>query len=460
MIFEQFYLGCLSQASYLIGDREAGVAAVVDPRRDISEYLAAAERYGLRIDYVLETHFHADFVSGHLELAAATGAEIVYGAAADTDFPSRLLDDGERLKLGDLVIECRATPGHTPESVSYVVYEQADAADPYAVLTGDTLFVGDVGRPDLAAGSGLSPETMARQLYRSLHDQLLTLPDDTRVYPAHGAGSACGRSLSTETWSTIGDQRVTNYALRLPDEERFVAAVIADQPVAPPYFAVDSELNRQARPLLDEAAPPPPLDIDAVLARVHAGAQVLDTRSPQDFATGHLRGSLNVGLESRFAEYAGDVVDPARPIVLVTDAGSELEAKVRLARVGFDRIEGHLARPEQAFVERPDLVVSGSRLRADELAERQAALGDLVLLDVRNPSEVEEGAVPGAVTIPLPSLVAGLGRLDPARPTVVYCAGGYRSSTAASLLRSEGFADVSDLIGGYGAWTGSRRAPA
>jgi hydroxyacylglutathione hydrolase len=228
--------------------------------------------------------------------------------------------------------------------------------------------------------------------------------------------------------------------------------VVADQPIAPPYFAVDSELNRQARSLLDEASPPPALDVDDVLAQQDAGARVLDTRSPQDFAAGHLRGSVNIGLEGRFAEYAGDVLDPSRSIVLVADPGQELEAKVRLARVGFDRVAGHLAEPEQAFIARPEVVVTASRLRADELAERRTDLADLVLVDVRNPAEVDAGAVPGAVTIPLPALVTGLDGLDPTRPTVVYCASGYRSSTAASLLRSEGFADVSDLIGGFAAW--------
>jgi glyoxylase-like metal-dependent hydrolase (beta-lactamase superfamily II)/rhodanese-related sulfurtransferase len=453
MIFEQYYLGCLSQASYLIGDETTGVAAVVDPRRDIGEYLADAERHGLRIAHVLETHFHADFVSGHLELAAVTGAEICYGVAAETDYPVRHLAHGERLALGEVELECRSTPGHTPESVCYLVFERGDDVAPVAVLTGDTLFVGDVGRPDLLAAAGATPESMARRLFRSLRDELLTLPDETRVYPAHGAGSACGRSLASETWSTIGDQRLTNYALRLTDEDAFVAAITDGQPEAPPYFSIDSQLNRQQRPLLDEEHPPPVLDWDALMGHVADGAAILDTRSPQDFAAGHVRSSVNVGLDGRFAELAGEVLDPGHPVVLVSDDGSELEAKIRLGRVGFDRILGALERPEAVLAAHPDDVVTGSRLRADELAERMAELDGLLLVDVRGPGETEAGTIPGAVEIPLPALARELDRLDPERPTVVYCASGFRSSIAASVLRAQGFADVSDLLGGYAAWS-------
>lgn len=452
MLFKQYYLGCLSQASYLIGDERTRRAVVVDPRRDISEYLNDAANQGLRIDYVLETHFHADFVSGHLELAASTGAEIYFGEAATTDFPVRHLAHGERISIGDVAIECRATPGHTPESVCYVVYEHHLDAAPAAVLTGDTLFVGDVGRPDLSAAAGMTPEAMARQLYRSVHRELLSLPDATRVYPAHGAGSSCGRALSTETWSTIGEQRATNYAVRLPDEERFVAAITQDQPDAPPYFAFDSELNRRRRGLLDEDHGPRPLDLPRVVAAMAAGAEVIDTRSPQQFAAGHLRGSINVGLEGRFAEFAGDVLDPAQPVVLVGDDGTALEAKVRLGRVGFDDVLGSLSDPEAALANHPEAVATASRLRADELAQRLDTVDGLALLDVRNPAEVEAGSLPGAITVPLPAVRRDFGRLDPARPTVVYCASGYRSSIAASFLRSRGFADVSDLLGGFAAW--------
>jgi len=425
---------------------------VVDPRRDIHQYLADADANGLTIAYVLETHFHADFVSGHLELAAVTGAEICYGQAAETDFPVRHLAHGERLTLGDVLIECRATPGHTPESVCYLVFEHQGDDLPWAVLTGDTLFVGDVGRPDLLAAAGATPESMARRLYRSLHTELLTLPDATRVYPAHGAGSACGRSLSSETWSTIGDQRHTNYALRLGDQDSFVAAIAEGQPDAPPYFEVDSQLNRRQRPLLDEEHAPPALELDDLRARLAEGAVLLDTRSPQDFAAGHLRSSINVGLDGRFAEYAGDVLDPDRPVVLVTDDGAELEAKVRLGRVGFDRIVGHVARPGATLAAHPEAVETASRLRADELVARMETVDDLTIVDVRGLAETDAGTIPGAVVIPLPALPRELGRLDPRRPTVVYCASGFRSSIAASLLRARGFTDVSDLVGGHAAW--------
>ena len=265
MKFEQYYLECLSQASYLVGDETTGLAAVVDPRRDVAEYVADAEAAGLRIVYVIETHFHADFLSGHLELAAATGAEIIFGAAVEPDFPARLVSDGERISLGEVVLEFRATPGHTPESISIVVYEHADDREPWGVLTGDTLFIGDVGRPDLLASLGVTADELGGMLYDSLHQKLLTLPDGTRVWPAHGAGSACGKNLSTATMSTIGEQRATNYALQPMSRQRFVELVTEGQPAAPDYFVHDAILNRRQRGLLDESAPRP-LTVDEVLA--------------------------------------------------------------------------------------------------------------------------------------------------------------------------------------------------
>jgi len=453
VIFTQYYLDCLSQASYLIGDETTGQAVVVDPQRDVAAYLADAEAAGLKIRYVVETHFHADFVSGHLELADQTGAEICYGEAAETEFPSKKVADGERISLGDVVLEFRATPGHTPESMSVVVYEHPDDAVPYGVLTGDTMFIGDVGRPDLLAAAGLTPQDMAGQLYHSLREKLLTLPDDTRVFPAHGAGSACGKNLSTETSSTIGDQRATNHALAPMSEADFVAMVTEGQPTTPLYFSFDASRNRQVHDLLDEQHAPVPLDLDAVLDRQRGGVVVLDTRLAQDFAGGHLPGSINVGLEGRFAEYAGEVLTPDDRIVLVSDEGSELEAKVRLARIGFDGVVGYLERPAAAMLDRPEVNERASRLTASELADRMAEVGDLVLVDVRNPGEVDATATIGdAVRLPMPRLTSGLDSLDPSRPTVVYCAGGYRSSIAASVMRRAGFTDVSELLGGYQAW--------
>ncbi len=458
MFFRQYYLGCLSHASYLVGDTTTGRAAVVDPQRDVAEYLADAEANGLRIEHVLETHFHADFLSGHLELAAATGARIGYGRAAEgrVGFPIDTYTDGDRIELGEpgegLVLEIRETPGHTPESISIVVWERAGDEVPYGVLTGDTLFIGDVGRPDLLSSVGVTADELARQLHRSLHDRLLTLPDATRVLPAHGAGSACGKHLSTETVSTIGEQRRTNYALAPMTEDEFVEAVTQGQSVAPLYFSFAATRNREAHDLLDDEGPVPTLSLEEVLEHQRAGAVVLDARDDTTFAGGHLRGSVNVGLGGRFAEYAGEVMTPGTPIVLVTPDGHEDEARVRLARIGFDRVLGALAQPAEAFRAHPEHVARLSRLSAEALAERQATVPGLVLVDVRNPGEVAEGAIDGARHVSLPALLRSLDQLDPAAPTVVYCAGGYRSAIASSLLRAHGFADVSDLIGGFTAW--------
>jgi hydroxyacylglutathione hydrolase len=455
--FEQYYLDCLSQASYLVGEEETGRAVVVDPRRDVHVYVDDAAAAGLRIERVIETHVHADFLSGHLELAAQTGAVISYGEGAGVDFAIDSLPDGERLSLRNVTLEVLATPGHTPESISVVVREHPDDAVPYGVLTGDTMFIGDVGRPDLLSAAGVAPDELARKLFRSLHEKLLVLPDATRVFPAHGAGSACGKNLSTETQSTIGEQRRTNYALQPMSEAEFVGLVTEGQPLQPMYFSFDAQRNRQAHPLLDEADLPATLTLDEVLARRDAGAAVLDTRDPMDFAAGHLRGSVNVGLHGRFAEFGGDVLAPDRPVVLVSEPGTELESKVRLGRVGFDRVEGALSDPVRVFLEHPEVVEPSSRLTVDEFDARTGEVDALQVVDVRNPGETALGVIPGAVTTPLPQLEARMGELDPARPTVVYCASGYRSSIAASALAAAGFEDVSDLLGGYEAWKGQHQ---
>lgn len=452
MKFTQYYLDCLSQASYLIGDPSTGRAVVVDPRRDIDEYVRDAAADGLTIELVIETHFHADFLSGHLELAAATGAEIGFSSVAETEFPSRPLGDGERISLGDVQLEIRHTPGHTPESISIVVWEHADDDVPYGVLTGDALFIGDVGRPDLLASLGYTRDELADKLYESLHGQLLTLPDATRVYPAHGAGSACGKNLSTETWSTIGDQRVNNYALVAPDRETFVSLVTEGQPPAPSYFVYDAVLNRKDRPLFDEHAPLDALDLDAVTRHVDAGAILLDGRSPEEFARGHLVGSVNVGLEGRYAEFAGSVVPSDVDVVLVADPGFEVEARNRLGRIGFDRVVGFLSDPLAVMARNPDRTARASRLTVPEFERRRAEVDGLQIVDIRNPGEIAIGTIDGSVELPVGQLPDRFGELDPHAPTVVYCAGGYRSSVAASVLRNAGFDDVSDLIGGYGAW--------
>ncbi|MCU0269373.1 MAG: MBL fold metallo-hydrolase [Acidimicrobiales bacterium] len=457
MIFTQYYLDCLSQASYLIGDETTGRAAVVDPRRDIDEYVRDAAAAGLTIEYVIETHFHADFLSGHLELARATGATIVYGAAAQgATFEFHPAQDGERLVLGDVVLEILATPGHTPESISVVVWEHADDEVPYGVLTGDTLFIGDVGRPDLLASFGVTADELAGMLYTSVQDKLLGLPDATRVFPGHGAGSACGKNLSTETQSTMGEQRRTNYALRPMGRDQFVAAVTEGQSTPPSYFPYDAVLNRQTHDLHDESVTPPALTWDELLAAQQRGAVLLDTREAQQFANGHVRGSVNVGLDGRFSEYTGAVLAHDVDIVLICEAGAETQARTRLARIGYDRVVGHLAEAEAAMFTHPEGVTRSSRLTAAELARRLEAGEDagFTIVDVRGPGEFATGAVPGSISVPLAELTRRVDEIDRARPVVVNCAGGYRSMIAASYLEANGFGDVSDLIGGYTAWLG------
>ncbi|MGK2948021.1 MAG: MBL fold metallo-hydrolase [Acidimicrobiales bacterium] len=458
MLFRQYDLACLSLFSYLIGDPTTGRAVVVDPQRDISEYLADAEANGLKIERVIETHFHADFLSGHLELAKATGAAISYGSVAEADFPIEPLEHGQRLSLGEVTLEIRHTPGHTPESISIVVYEHPDA-EPWAVLTGDTLFIGDVGRPDLLTSVGRTADSLARDLHRSLQEQILTLPDTTTVYPAHGAGSACGKNLSTAVSSTIGEQRETNYALRPMTPDDFVDVVTEGQSAAPAYFAFAADANRREHDLLDDQQPPEQLSVDEALALGEAGAVLLDTRPPETFASGHLRGSINVGLDGRFAEYAGDVVPPGQQVVLLGDAGRGVEARVRLARIGFDDVAGELADIEAVLAQRPDLATTAHRLPAGDVIKWLAEEPQLQLVDVRNPGEVKlGGTVPGAHVVPLPQLLSHLDDLDRTKPTVVYCAGGYRSSVAASALRAHGFITVADILGGFAAYQAAAAA--
>jgi len=456
VIFTQYYLDCLSQASYLIGDEGSGRAVVVDPRRDAAEYVADAERHGLRIEMILETHFHADFVSGHLELAESTGAAIGFSSVATTGFDSTPLQHDQVIDLGDVRIEIRHTPGHTPESMSLVVWEHADDDAPFAVLTGDTLFVGDVGRPDLLSSVGRTSDELASLLYDSIHEQLLTLPDSTRVYPAHGAGSACGKNLSSDTWSTIGEQRATNYALQAVDKSSFIDVVTSGQATPPAYFAFDAELNRSMHALLDEAEAPRRLALDDVERHLADGAVIIDGRTPDAFAAAHLDGSINIGLGGRYAEFAGSVVDHDVDIVLVADPGGSTEAKNRLARIGFDRVIGAIDDLDAVLREHPDRARVGVRMSAEHFDTTGSTVTGLQLVDIRNPGEVELGIIDGAITIPVGQLRGRVRELDTSAPTVVYCAGGYRSSVAASLLRTVGFTDVSDIIGGYSAWSEHR----
>ncbi|MFG3702237.1 rhodanese-like domain-containing protein [Micromonospora sp. NPDC047620] len=452
MLFTQYYLDCLSQASYLVADQATGRAVLVDPRRDIDEYLADARKHGLTIEGVINTHFHADFLAGHLEVAAATGAWIGYGRRAETEYPSRKLADGERISLGDVTLEIMETPGHTPESISILVHEHATDPVPYGVLTGDALFIGDVGRPDLLASLGVTADELGRMLYDSVQRKLMGLPDEVRVFPAHGAGSACGKNLSTERQSTIGEQRRTNYACAPMSEEQFLNLVTGGQPAAPGYFAFDAVLNRKAHELFDHTRAPRPLDAAEFAEARAEGALVVDARDPQEFAAGHLRGALNVPADGRFAETAGSVVAPDRPVLVVAPQDREEEIVVRLARIGFDQVVGYLREPESAFLEMVADLTRASRVTATELREALDRPDAPVVLDVRNAGEREQGAVDGSRHIPLAELTRRLDEVPADRPVVVHCAGGYRSSVAASLLRHAGRADVSDLLGGYGAW--------
>ncbi|GGK43024.1 MBL fold hydrolase [Pilimelia terevasa] len=447
MLMRQYYLECLSQASYLVADEGTGRAIIVDPRRDPGELLAECAALGLTVEGVINTHFHADFVAGHLEVAAATGAWIGYGRRADTEYPVRRLAEGETIALGDVTLTVLETPGHTPESISIVVRERAADPVPYGVLTGDTLFVGDVGRPDLLSSVGVTAQELGGMLYRSIR-RLMELPDEVRVFPGHGAGSSCGKSLSAERQSTIGAQRRDNYACAPMGEREFVALVTEGQKAAPGYFAFAAALNKRQRPLFG-AAPVPTLEwADAQAARA-AGATVLDARDADAFAAGHLPGAVNVPLEGRFAETAGTVLSPDTPLLLVVPPGRADEAVARLARVGFDTLRGVLG-PQVPAGE----WVGVPRVEAAELRAALAGEAPPRVLDVRNPGEREGGAyLPEAVHIPLAELPARLAEVPADRPLVVHCAGGYRSSVAASLLRRAGVAvPVSDLRGGYAAW--------
>ncbi|HEX2500365.1 MAG TPA: MBL fold metallo-hydrolase [Methylomirabilota bacterium] len=462
MILNQYYLGCLSQASYLIGDEGTGTAVVVDPRRDVDEYIADAAARGLTIRHAILTHFHADFVAGHLELRDRVGARIHLGARAQADYEFSPLKDGDVLEFGRVRLKVLETPGHTPEAISLLLYDlTVSAREPHAVLTGDTLFIGDVGRPDLMASVGVSAGELAGMLYDSIHQKLLPLPDATLVYPGHGAGSACGKHLSQERVSTMGVQRQYNYALQPMSKDEFVRTITADQPAAPPYFAHDAQLNRQERPTLDAvlARELRRLPLAAVLTAQQDGAQLLDARDPTDFAAGHLAGSLNIGLGGRFAEWTGILLSPTRPIVLVTAPGHEQEAATRLGRVGFDGVVGYLDGGIEAAKDRPDLVRRVERVTAAALRE-VLQTERIPILDVRAETEWRTESIPGSVNVPLHQLRARIAEVPAGPRLVVHCQTGLRSSTAASLLEQLGRTGVVDLVGGIAAWKTGSEAPA
>jgi glyoxylase-like metal-dependent hydrolase (beta-lactamase superfamily II) len=463
MIFKQFYLNCLAHASYVIGDEQSRTAAVVDPQRDIDAYLAFAAEHGLRIAHVFLTHFHADFVAGHLELRDRVGARIYLGKAAKAEYAFQGLGDGDVVELGQVRLEAMETPGHTPESICLKVYDLTESATvPKAVLTGDTLFVGDVGRPDLRAALGWSASDLGTLLYSSLRDKLLKLPDSSLVYPAHGAGSLCGKAISRETVSTIGEQRHANYALQPMSREAFLELVTADQPDAPAYFTYDAVLNSRERPTLEQALAQElrPLSIDELLAEQQKGAQVLDTRDPTEFAAAHLEGSINIGLVGQYATWAGTVLTREKPIVIVADPGAETESALRLGRIGFDHVIGYLkgglrsadgSVARIAATERVSADVAARRLAGSEPRERYGRQTSL-LVDVRAPGERAQKRIAGSVHIPLTRLIDRMEEVPTGSPVLVHCAGGYRSSIATSLLQRAGRTNVSELAGGITAW--------
>ncbi len=452
MYFKQFYLACLAHASYLIGSEDEAV--VVDPQRDVDEYLAGASAQGLQIKYVIETHLHADFVSGHQEIASRTGAQIVFGEKANVEFAHQAVRDGEELKIGKVVLRFIETPGHTPEGICILVTDTEAPDQPQKLLTGDTLFIGDVGRPDLAGGKGYTPQMMAEMMYESLHGKLLKLPDEVEVYPAHGAGSMCGRNMSKETSSTIGEQRKFNYALKPMSKEDFVTMMTADLPEAPVYFPRDAEINRSGARDLSELQPPTPLTPQQVLESKQQGHVLLDVRSAADFGAGHVPGSINVGLGGQFAMWAGSLIPLNAAIVVIADTSAQVdESVIRLARVGIENVKAYLDGGVQSWRDAGFPVNSIEQVSVAQLKE-QIDNNDLQIVDVRRPAEYVSGHVPRAFNAPLANLDKSLGPLPLKKDklTAVICAGGYRSSAAASLLQKQGFSNLLNVSGGTGAW--------
>lgn len=455
MYFKQFYLNCLAHASYLIGSE--GEAAIVDPQRDVDQYVADAEAHNLKIKYIIETHLHADFVSGHRELAARTGAQIVFGKEARATISHLPVKDGDELSVGSVKLRIIETPGHTPESICVVVTENAgeDAGVPQKVLTGDTLFIGDVGRPDLAGGKGYTSQMMAAMMYDSLHEKLMRLDDSVEVYPAHGAGSMCGKNLSTETSSTIGQQRKFNYALQPMTKEQFVTMMTTDLPEAPAYFSKDAEINRSGADALSGLPKPEALSADEVRNFGQHGCVILDVRNAAEFGSAHVPGSLNIGLGGQFASWAGSLIPITAPIVIVANSEEQVEeAQIRLARVGLEHMKGFLGGGIDgwraagfAAAEIPQITVGELK----NLIETQKALQ---VIDVRRPAEYESGHAPHAVAAPLAKFrdtLPTLG-LNPDGPSAIICAGGYRSSAATSIAQQLGFTNLLNVTGGTSAW--------
>lgn len=455
MLLKQYYLGCLAHASYLLGDETTSTGIVVDPQRDIQQYLSDADRFGLSIRHVFLTHFHADFIAGHLELRDLCGATIHLGARGQAEYAFVSMRDGDTLEFPGLRLQVLETPGHTIESISILVFDlKKDRLKPHAVLTGDTLFIGDVGRPDLRASIGWTAGELGGYLYESLRNKLLTLPDETLVYPAHGAGSLCGKQLSSETVSSLGDQRRLNYALQPMSKEEFIRLVTADQPDVPPYFTYDAVLNTRERVMLDKNLEKVlhPIDVEEILRMGHSGTQLLDVRDPAEYAKGHLAGSTNIALGGQYATWAGTVLDRAKPIVIIAEPGREQEAALRLGRIGFDDVKGYLAGGMEALADRPDLVGQTERISARLLAEESASDDRPFLLDVRSPREWAGKHIDGSVNLPLNHLQERIAEIPRERRIAIYCAGGYRSSIGASILHQHGTTSLVELAGGLAAW--------
>lgn len=451
MYFKQFYLGCLAHASYLIGS--AGEAAVIDPQRDVDQYITEATAEGLKIKYIIETHLHADFVSGHKELAARTGAKIVFGEKAAAKFAYLPVKDGDEVKVGDIVLRFLETPGHTPESISILLINTKTSDQPEKVFTGDTLFIGDVGRPDLVGSKGYTPEIMAGMLYDSLFEKLLKLDDGVEVYPAHGAGSLCGRNLSKERSSTIGEQRRFNYALKQTNKADFIKMMTTDLPEVPAYFPRDAEINRTGADQLTELPKPIALTAQEVNKLAQQGSFILDVRSSAAFGNGHIPGAVNIGLGGQFASWAGTIIPLTTEIVIVAEEVAQVdEAVMRLARVGFDTVKGYLADGMYAWDKANLTIAKLPQITVDELNNRIKEQSQLQIIDVRRPAEYHSGHIARAINAQLAELVAKLDQFDAQLPTAVICASGYRSSIAGGLLTQHGFSNLVNVVGGTTGW--------
>jgi hydroxyacylglutathione hydrolase len=452
MYFEQFYLGCLAHASYMLAS--GGEAVVVDPQRDVEIYLKAAEANQVSIRHIFETHLHADFVSGHRELAARTGAQIYIGAQAGATFPHRALRDNFQLRVGQMLITALETPGHTPESMCFVITDEEQSAAPWAVLTGDTLFLGDVGRPDLS--KRYTPVQLAGMLYDSLHDKVLRLADNVLVYPAHGAGSLCGRNMRAERVSTIGTERLTNYALQLKSREEFVKQLTSNLPARPAYFLQDAEINRTGAPALADLPALPPVDPAALKGLLAEGGLALDVRPGEPYATGHVPGSVNIALSGQFASWAGALLGLAARPVLIAETQEEIaEARMRLARIGLEDAQGYLNGGIAAWSKAGLALATLPQITVESLSE-QSRGGRLQVLDVRREPEWEAGHIDGASWWPLDNFKVAPPEIDRDMPIAVHCKGGYRSMIACSLLERVGFRNVINVVGGFDAWQQAR----